>query len=231
MTTTTLKRHLDPRIGRVFRILHNSFALMGVTALLALLVLDLPSPLPDPAPEKATTAVVTTRYEGIPLFDPAVPENPKHRAIANYLSRRYNVALNATERLVSGAFDAGQQLGIDPLLILAVMGVESGFNPIAESGMGAKGLMQVIPKYHREKFREHGGAASVLDPMTNILVGARILKEYMRRTGSIEAGLQLYSGGLLDGTGEYARKVLAEFGRLRLTVQRHEATTRKDSTA
>ncbi|OGA16408.1 MAG: hypothetical protein A3G25_04235 [Betaproteobacteria bacterium RIFCSPLOWO2_12_FULL_63_13] len=215
----------------MFRLLHNSFALVGVAALLALLVLGVRSPFPDPAPEKATTAAVIIRYEGIPLFDPAVPKNPKHRAIANYLSRRYNVALNATERLVRGAYDAGQQFGIDPLLILAVMGVESGFNPIAESGMGAKGLMQVIPKYHREKFREHGGAASVLDPMTNILVGARILKEYMRRAGSVEAGLQLYSGGLLDGTGQYARKVMAEFGRLRRTVQLHEATARKDSTA
>jgi hypothetical protein len=230
MSTTTLTQHLEPRFGRVFRLLHSSFALLGVAAFLVFLVQGVPSPLPEPAVEKAT-AVGTIRYDGNSLFEPAVPDNPKHRVLANYLSRRYNVALNATEQLVSGAYDAGRQFGVDPLLILAVMGVESGFNPIAESVMGAKGLMQVIPKYHREKFREHGGAASVLDPMTNILVGARILKEYTRRAGSLEAGLQLYSGGLLDTTSQYARKVMAELARLRQTVHRHEGTASKDSTA
>jgi len=229
MSTTTLTQHFDPWLGRALRLVHHSLAFVGAAALLALWVEGahlLPSEEQD---AEKVPPVVTIRYEADSLFDPAVTANPKHRAIANYLARRYNVALNATERLVTGAYAAGQQLGVDPLLILAVMGVESGFNPIAESDMGAKGLMQVIPKYHPEKFREHGGAASVLDPMTNILVGARILKEYVRRTGSVEAGLQLYSGGLLDSTSQYARKVMAEFGRLRRTAQRHEAVARKGS--
>lgn len=229
MSTATLAQYrLGPRLGRVLRLVHHSLALMGLVALLALLVQGVHLPPEEQVGENAP-AVVTIRYEGNSLFEPAATENPKYRAVANYLARRYNVALNATERLVTGAYAAGQQFGVDPLLILAVMGVESGFNPIAESGMGAKGLMQVIPKYHPEKFRDHGGASSVLDPMTNILVGAKILKEYVRRTGSIEAGLQLYSGSLLDGTGQYARKVLAELSRLRRTVQRHEAVARKDS--
>ena len=230
MNMATLRQYLMLRFGNVFGLLHDSLAMVGLAALLLLVIQGGRIGSPDQAAGKAT-AFGTIRYEGISLFDTAEPDNPKYRVIANYLSRRYKVASDATEQLVGGAFDAGQQVGVDPLLILAVMAVESRFNPIAESIMGAKGLMQVIPKHHHDKFVEHGGADSVLDPMTNILVGARILKEYIRRTGSVEAGLQLYSGGLSDVSGQYAQKVTAEMDRLRQTVSKYERQPRKDSTA
>ena len=51
--------------------------------------------------------------------------------------------------MVGAAYRAAREVGLDPLLVLAVISVESRFNPIAESVMGAKGLMQIIPKYHR----------------------------------------------------------------------------------
>jgi len=50
--------------------------------------------------------------------------------------------------------------------------------------MGAKGLMQVIPRFHQDKLDALGGEDSVLDPMTNIMVGARILKDAVRRGGA-----------------------------------------------
>jgi soluble lytic murein transglycosylase-like protein len=230
MNTTTLKKYPEIRLAKVFGLLHNSLALVGVAALLVLMLQGGRYTSAEQSVAKAT-AFGTIRYDGISLFEPAEPDNPKYRVIANYLSRKYKVASDATEQLVSGAFDAGQQVGVDPLLILAVMAVESRFNPIAESVMGAKGLMQVIPRHHQDKFGEHGGADSVLDPMTNILVGARILKEYTRRAGSLEAGLQLYSGGLSDTSGQYSQKVMAEMDRLRQTIHRYERAPRKDSTA
>ena len=230
MNMATLRQYLTIRFGKVFGLVHDSLAMVGLAALL-LLVLPLGRfGLPDQTAARAT-AFGTIRYEGISLFETAEPDNPKYRAIASYLSRRYKVASDATEQLVSGAFDAGQQVGVDPLLILAVMAIESKFNPIAESIMGAKGLMQVIPKHHHDKLVEHGGAESVLDPMTNILVGARILRDYIRRTGSVQAGLQLYSGGLSDISGQYAQKVMAEMDRLRQTIYRYERQPRRDSTA
>jgi hypothetical protein len=230
MNTTTLRQYLEMRFRPVFGLLHNSLALVGLVALLVLVVQG-GGLTPRVSSDAKATAFGTIRYEGISLFEPTDPDNPKYRVIANYLSRKYKVASDATEQLVSGAFDAGQHVGVDPLLILAVMAVESKFNPIAESGMGAKGLMQVIPKHHQDKLVEHGGAESVLDPMTNILVGARILKEYTRRAGSLEAGLQLYSGGLSDTSGQYAQKVMAEMDRLRQTIYRYERAPRKDATA
>jgi len=231
MSVITLKQCLHTGFQTMFGLLRNGLALVGAAAMLMLTLEEgTRFPLPEPTVGKSTVVGII-RYDGMSISQPDAPDNPEHSVIANYLSRRYKVALDATKQLVSGAYDAGRQLKVDPLLILAVMGVESRFNPIAESVMGAKGLMQVIPKYHPEKFVEHGGIGTVLDPMTNILVGARILKEYTRRAGSIEAGLQLYSGGLLDTTGQYAQKVLAELGRLRRTVNRQERKTRKGSSA
>ncbi len=227
MSTTAYRQYFNVRLGRMFGVVHNGLAVVGLGALVILLMQGARSGSPDDASGRAT-AFGTIRYEGISLFEPADAENPRYRVIANYLSRRYKVASDATEQLVSGAYEAGKQVGVDPLLILAVMAIESRFNPIAESVMGAKGLMQVIPSYHQDKLVEHGGSEAVLDPMTNILVGARILKEYIRRAGSLEAGLQLYSGGFSDTTGQYAQKVMAEKARLLETIQRFDRHFRKD---
>src|SRR6266496_1129695 len=84
----------------------------------------------------------------------------------------------------------------------------------------AKALMQVVPRHHLDKLLEHGGEEAVLDPMINIPVGARILKEYIRRTGSVEAGLQFYNGALADPSIRYAQKVIAERERLQQAVRR-----------
>ncbi|WP_425311338.1 transglycosylase SLT domain-containing protein, partial [Klebsiella pneumoniae] len=64
--------------------------------------------------------------------------------VADYISRRYHVASAPVGSLVDSAFQTGHAVNIDPLLILAVMAIESGFNPYAESGVGAQGLMQVM---------------------------------------------------------------------------------------
>jgi len=86
--------------------------------------------------------------------------------------------------------------------------------------MGAKGLMQVIPKYHPEKLHAHGGEQALLDPEVNIQVGARILREYMRRHGETEAALQKYAGAFDEPTSQYAGKVLAEKARLLQVLSR-----------
>src|SRR5215212_1163129 len=125
----------------------------------------------------------------------AEAENTRLRALSEFLARRYKVSQAVTLDLVTIAHTAGQEMGLDPLLIIAVMAIESRFNPIAESVAGAKGLMQIIPKYHVDKFREFGGEQyAVFDPETNIIVGAQILKDYIAQTGSLNGALQLYVG-------------------------------------
>jgi soluble lytic murein transglycosylase-like protein len=136
------------------------------------------------------------------------------QALAQHLSKRFFIAAAATERMVAAAHRAATEVGLDPLLVLAVIAIESRFNPIAESVMGAKGLMQIIPKYHLEKLRAAGGEEAVFDPESNIRIGARILQEYVHRTGTLEAGLQYYNGAWRDNSAQYAQKVMTERARL-----------------
>ena len=154
-----------------------------------------------------------------PLYTEAARVDAGRRALTNYLARRYRVAPEPIEDLVHAAFAAGRLTGLDPLLVLAVISVESRFNPIAESDYGARGLMQVVPRFHLEKLAHHGGQAAVLEPTTNILVGTQILDEYIERAGSLEAGLQLYAGAADDPARGYAQRVLAEQQRLAQVLQ------------
>ncbi|MDD5296887.1 MAG: transglycosylase SLT domain-containing protein [Rhodocyclaceae bacterium] len=134
---------------------------------------------------------------------------PDMRRVADYLSHKYRVAAPAVEPLVAAAHVVGSRVGLDPMLILAVAAIESGFNPFAESTMGARGLMQVIPKYHQDKLAQQDQENPLLDPVTNIEVGAQVLKESIQRAGNLKAGLQQY-GGATDGEGnQYVSRVLA----------------------
>lgn len=131
------------------------------------------------------------------------------------IAKRYRVSPIVVESLVKAAQREGQANGIDPLLILAVITVESGFNPFSESVLGAQGLMQIIPRFHADKISADKGAVALFDPAENIRVGAMILKAYQRSTGSVEAALQLYGGASGDSEMAYSAKVLQELDRLR----------------
>ena len=155
--------------------------------------------------------------------DPAdlkVPGNSKQQQnVTSWLAKRYRVAGDAANMLVSTAYTTAHEIKLDPLLILAVMAIESGLNPFAESPMGAKGLMQVMAKVHHDKFEEVGGAEAALNPVANIRVGAQILKDYVKRTGSVEGGLKTYVGAAdMEDDSGYGAKVLAEYKRLKLVA-------------
>ncbi|WP_293777383.1 transglycosylase SLT domain-containing protein [uncultured Oxalicibacterium sp.] len=140
----------------------------------------------------------------------------QQKRVTEWISKRYRVANDATNMLVSAAYLTAQEINLDPLLILAVMAIESRFNPFAESPVGAQGLMQVMSKVHHDKFAEMGGAQAALNPVANIRVGSLILKEYVARGGSVEAGLKRYVGAaaMTDDAG-YGAKVLGEYDRLK----------------
>ena len=138
-----------------------------------------------------------------------LPLDQSQRAVASYITRKYGVSADVVSEFVRTAYAAARQYGVDPLLVVSMMAVESSFNPIAESYAGAKGLMQIIPRYHPEKFVEFGGEQSVFDPRVNILVGARIVREYLlAASGDLFTALQTYSGGLADKQAVYTNRVL-----------------------
>jgi hypothetical protein len=222
MNTTWNRQYLLGQFGKAAGILHHGLALIGLVVLL-LVVVRGKSLFYDEQPSRSATIGAIHYDGGTSLFEGAEEaDGQKYRALANYVSRRYRIAPDVTEVFVGAAHEAGREVGLDPLLILAVMAVESRFNPVAESLVGAKGLMQVVPRYHLDKLTERGGEGVVLDPATNIALGARILKEYIRRTGSLEAGLQFYNGALADPSSQYAQKVFAEKERLQEAVRRSD---------
>lgn len=146
------------------------------------------------------------RYMGTP---------EQKQMVTNWLSKRYHVATDATDMLVNASYSAAREAKLDPLLILAVMCIESGLNPFAESPVGAQGLMQVMWKVHHARFDGLGGEKAALNPVANIKVGALILHDFVVRGGSVEAGLKSYVGAAaFDNDGGYGSKVLAEYHRL-----------------
>ncbi|SFH77817.1 Transglycosylase SLT domain-containing protein [Collimonas sp. OK307] len=144
-----------------------------------------------------------------------VDSSRQQQWVTNWLSKRYRVAGDATNMFVTTAYKTARETKLDPLLILAVMAIESGLNPFAESPVGAQGLMQVMSKVHEDKFENLGGIKAALNPTANIKVGSMILRDYVAQGGSVEAGLKRYVGAAAFATdGGYGYKVLAEYRRL-----------------
>jgi hypothetical protein len=132
----------------------------------------------------------------------------------SWLSRKYRVAPEPLSAIVIEAFEIGAKKGLDPALILAVAANESRFNPLAQSPVGAQGLMQVLTRVHAERGDDPGGAVAAFDPLANWQVGAEILQEGIHRSGSVEGGLRQYVGAVKTDGRDYIFKVLAEQMRL-----------------
>ncbi|MBZ5790245.1 lytic transglycosylase domain-containing protein [Burkholderia contaminans] len=168
-----------------------------------------------PSPVALAKLIPTQRVAADARDDRALASNREQALVATYLSRRYRVAQEPLGQLVKAAFQTGRDVGLDPLLLLSVMAIESGFNPYAESGVGAKGLMQVMSKVHSDKFEYFGGTDTALQPIANLQVGALVLKDCIARGGSLANGLRLYNGSTNPDDTAYGAKVMAERGRLR----------------
>ena len=159
--------------------------------------------------------------------DPA--DLPKQQAaVAFWLSKKYNVAPEPLSALVAEAYAVGAKAKLEPTLILAIMAIESGFNPFAQSPVGAQGLMQVMTKIHSDKYEDFGGKLAAFDPITNLRVGVKVLQGCIARAGSLEGGLRHYVGAAnLASDGGYANKVVAEYARLYQIAHGKAAPQRK----
>ncbi|MEN9930854.1 MAG: hypothetical protein RL604_1101 [Pseudomonadota bacterium] len=171
--------------------------------------------VPSVAPQAAK---IPTNLVDTNALDPKILKSGAERqAVASYIANKYKIAHSASLDFVDKAMTVSREVGLDPTLILAVTAVESSFNPLAESKKGAQGLMQVMTRVHVEKFQLFGGHEAALDPDANMRVGSLILREYIAKGGSLNAGLRLYVGAssIFVSDGGYGEKVLAERDRLR----------------
>ncbi len=220
-----------------FEITHNGFALLGlVVAFCSIGAVA----RPDLRQAAEVELMGWLQQRHVPVediaaepdaVDRATASDPKdlpkqQAAVAYWLSKKYRVAPEPLSALVAEAYEIGRVVKLDPTLILAVMAVESGFNPFAQSAVGAQGLMQVMTQVHTAKYDSFGGKLAAFDPVTNLKVGVKVLQECITRAGSVEGGLRHYvgAGGNDDGNG-YASKVMAEHARLQQVATGRAAPT------
>jgi len=216
-------------IARGFvNISHHSFALLGLMAvLMGMLALA--------RPEMRTQTVQSIQgwlYTRLHISDAederqqvllrslaasAADLDPDQLALVQAIRSKYRIAPEPLNALILEVFDLASRGSLDPTLILAVIGVESNYNPFANSPTGAKGLMQVSPDTHSEQFEPYGGPMAIFDPKTNLRIGVKILKECIDLSGSLVEGLRLYKAGeeSISLETEYVARVLAEQSRLK----------------
>ena len=215
----------------LFEITQNGFTLIGLAVMFGAITLAFHPEVRQSGERalgnwlqsrQATVRLEDTGMEVLPdAIDRATATDPsslpkQQAALTYWLSKKYRVAPEPVGALVAEAFNISGRTKLEPTLILAVMAVESGFNPFAQSTVGAQGLMQVMTRVHSDKYESFGGKLAAFDPVTNLRVGVRVLQECIARAGSLEAGLRFYVGAAnLEDDGGYAAKVLAEHGRLK----------------
>jgi hypothetical protein len=214
-----------------FEVTHNSFAMVGIAVLFAAMALVAHPELRQIGEIKLFGWLQERQFEVTGLVsDPIASERataadphdlPKQQAaVAFWLSKKYRVAPEPISALVSEAYDIGTRAQLDPTLILAVMAIESGFNPFAQSPVGAQGLMQVMTRVHSDKYQSFGGKFAAFDPLSNLRVGVKVLQDCIRIAGSVEGGLKSYVGSAnTEDDGGYSAKVMAEHSKLQQVAQ------------
>ncbi len=131
--------------------------------------------------------------------------------LTDHIVDRYRIGLAEARSVVALVSNVGAELRVDPLLLLAVIAVESSFDPQAQSRRGAQGLMQIRTSLHSERFEQFGGVEAAFDPVANVRVGAELLKMFLLREGSTEAALKSYVGAARrPHDSGYSARVLGE---------------------
>jgi len=206
-----------------FEITHNSLALVGVAVVLAVAMLTMRPDLRQQGEERLTSWLTARKVAAMGIqpelgaIERATAANPstlpqEQATVAMWIAKKYRVAPEPVAALVAEAYEVGQANKLDPTLILAVMAIESSFNPFAQSPVGAQGLMQVMTTIHSDKYANYGGSHAAFDPKSNLRVGVQVLQECIQRAGSLRGGLKHYVGAAnLGHDGGYGDKVMDQF--------------------
>ena len=159
--------------------------------------------------------IPTSKIDPLALDSKLMASVQNQRTVAEFFEKKYKLERSKIEEYVSNTVLIAKEVNIDPILLLAVISVESNFNPHSKSHAGAEGLMQVMTAVHGDKYALYGGPAEAVKPEVNIRVGAYILKHLIATGGSLRNGLKYYVGAAnAEHDGGYADKVMAERNQL-----------------
>lgn len=117
------------------------------------------------------------------------PGSLSRAEIAEHLALRMSLKGKALRSLAAQVDDLCRQHRFDPAFILAVIAVESRFNPVAVSPVGARGLMQIMPATAvvvADRYRlPYMGPSDLFDPATNLRLGVQYLEELRGQFSSV----------------------------------------------
>lgn len=115
-----------------------------------------------------------------------------------------SISVRIAKSIVHKTYDEAARLRLDPLLAIALMRAESGFRPKAKSKAGAKGLTQVMPRFHKDKL----AGRNPYDIDVSIEVGLTVLRDCLNKhKGVLTKALNCYSGG----AGKRYYKTIADY--------------------
>ena len=153
-------------------------------------------------------AIVLLLASAFPAFADVAPTKTALVEMISKETEKTGVKHNDIVRMVNAAFAEGKKQNIDPFLIVSLMKTESKFHPRAKSTEGARGLMQVIPKWHQDKIK----GRNIEHIETNIEVGTQVLADCLdKHRGRLRRALNCYSSGALH----YASKLKAGYEQAR----------------
>jgi soluble lytic murein transglycosylase-like protein len=124
---------------------------------------------------------------------PAPEESPQVANVAAVLWQQFRVARQEATLIARAVLSAANQYAVSPVLLLAVIATESGFDRQALSVAGARGLMQILPAAHPQLV---AASKDITEPAENVRIGSSILREYLDAAGGdLGTALKRYSGG------------------------------------
>lgn len=161
---------------------------MGMSAAVWASVVLAPTDLSSEPP-----VVIKPEAEGIPLSGPLAESF--WMVDERLAARAPDLALDERGSLAACIVHEAAAAALDPLLVLAVIEVESSFDPAALSSAGARGLMQLREPTLRGELRRHGLAEDLRDPLANVRAGIRYLRRLMDAFPDQDVALMAYNAG------------------------------------
>ncbi len=132
--------------------------------------------------------------------EPSAERDIQQQILDRFAARHTALPLRERERLARVIVEEAGAQGLDPDLVMAVIEVESAGYHLAESHVGALGLMQLLPSTGRELAEKMGipwkGPDTLFDPVINVRLGTAYLRELADRyDGNVDTALAAYNWG------------------------------------
>ncbi len=196
----------------------SALALAGGASLLLVVGAWWPLATPPPPAALETVGVQVVRA---PTFG---------RTLGVLAERAPGLGLTLREHLATAIAEESARAGFDPLLVLAVIAVESEFREGAVSSMGARGLMQLQPATlyflaEREGLRLSREEIDA-DPALRVRLGVRYLAFLQKQFGDLDLALMAYNAGPTRVFAGLKERNLEAFRRYVATVHREFLTLR-----